>query len=176
MAAAGSTLLHIAAGQGHCELITELCLRDSALVSSVNSWLDTPLHCAARAGHGDAIEAVVRRLSSWDSVEADTGKRLVLLSKNKAGDTALHVAARHGHGVAVEALMKLEPELAVELNGAGVSPLHLAVMSGSLRAVAAIVGHSSDASAAGPHSQNALHAAVLQSSGQRFDLLIFLND
>ncbi|PUZ44964.1 hypothetical protein GQ55_8G182300 [Panicum hallii var. hallii] len=59
--------------------------------------------------------------------------------------------------------MKLAPEMAAEVNGAGVSPLYLAVMSRSMRAVEAIVGYQ-DASAAGPMSQNALHAAVLQSS------------
>ncbi|OEL30024.1 hypothetical protein BAE44_0008957 [Dichanthelium oligosanthes] len=157
-----STLLHIAAGQGHCELIAELCLRDSALLSLPNSSLDTPLHCAARAGHADAIEAIV--MLTTDNVEEDM-LRVVLNSKNKAGDTALHVSARHGHGAAVETVMKLAPELASELNGADVSPLYLAVMSRSVRAVAAIIG-CSDAAAAGPNSQNALHAAVLQSSGK----------
>uniref|UniRef100_A0A0A9D2U3 PGG domain-containing protein n=1 Tax=Arundo donax TaxID=35708 RepID=A0A0A9D2U3_ARUDO len=154
-----STLLHIAAGQGHCELITELCLRDSALLSSVNSALDTPLHCAARAGHTDAVEAIVRL--ARHNVEEER-LRGVLGGRNQAGDTALHLAARHGHSAAVEALMKLAPELASEVNGAGVSPLYLAVMSRSVPAVAAIVG-CRDASAAGPSSQNALHAAVLQS-------------
>ncbi|KAF8754015.1 hypothetical protein HU200_011540 [Digitaria exilis] len=156
-----STLLHIAAGQGHCELIAELCLRDAALLSLANSSLDTPLHCAARAGHADAIDAIVR-LAREDRVEEDL-LRALLSSKNKAGDTALHVAARHGHGAAVETLMKLAPEMASEVNGVRVSPLYLAVMSRSVRAIAAIAGYR-DASAAGPDSQNALHAAVLQSS------------
>ncbi|KAL6658151.1 hypothetical protein ACP70R_003737 [Stipagrostis hirtigluma subsp. patula] len=159
MTAERSTLLHIAAGQGHRELIAELCRRDSALLSSVNSALDTPLHCAARAGHADAVV----RLARVDSVEEDR-LRGVLRGKNEAGDTALHLAARHGHGATVETLMEVAPELASEVNGGGVSPLYLAVVSGSARAVAAIVG-SRDASAAGPNSQNALHAAVLQSSG-----------
>nr|CAB3446402.1 unnamed protein product [Digitaria exilis] len=164
-----STLLHIAAGQGHCELIAELCLRDAALLSLANSSLDTPLHCAARAGHADAIDAIVR-LAREDRVEEDL-LRALLSSKNKAGDTALHVAARHGHGAAVETLMKLAPEMASEVNGVRVSPLYLAVMSRSVRAIAAIAGYR-DASAAGPDSQNALHAAVLQSSGHTpFDLV-----
>lgn len=57
----------------------------------------------------------------------------LLGGKNGAGDTALLVAARHGHGETVEVLMKLAPELAAEVNGAAVSPLYLAVMSGSVR-------------------------------------------
>ncbi|GJN04360.1 hypothetical protein PR202_ga21903 [Eleusine coracana subsp. coracana] len=157
----GSTLLHIAAGQGHVNLIAELCHRDSGLLSSVNSALDTPLHSAAKAGHVEAIETIVRL--ALDYVEEDQ-LRGFIGGKNRAGDTALHVAARHGHGAAVEMLMKLGSEMASELNGAGMSPLYLAVMSRSVQAVEAIVGYK-DASAAGPTSQNALHAAVLQSAG-----------
>ncbi|XP_062198250.1 protein ACCELERATED CELL DEATH 6-like isoform X2 [Phragmites australis] len=155
-----STLLHIAAGQGHVDLIAELCLRDSALLSLVNSSLDTPLHCSARAGKADAVEAIIRL--ALDNVEEDR-LRGFLGWKNQAGDTALHLAARHGHGATVETLMNLAPELASEVNAAGVSPLYLAVMSRSVRGIAAIVWYR-DASAAGPMSQNALHAAVLQSS------------
>ncbi|CAL4993248.1 unnamed protein product [Urochloa decumbens] len=156
-----STLLHLAAARGHVDLIAELSRRDISLLSSQNASRDTPLHFAARAGHADAVEAIF--LLAGDSVE-EAGLWGVLRGKNQAGDTALHVAARHGHAAVVEALMKLVPELASELNDAGVSPLYLAVMSRSVRAVAAIVGYSREASAAGPASQNALHAAVLQSS------------
>uniref|UniRef100_A0A0E0F5B7 Uncharacterized protein n=1 Tax=Oryza meridionalis TaxID=40149 RepID=A0A0E0F5B7_9ORYZ len=154
------TLLHIAAGQGHDDLIAELCLHDSSLLSSASSSGDTPLHCAARAGHALAVRAI--SLLAGASVEDDR-VRVVLRSKNAAGDTALHLAARHGHGKAVEELMEVAPETASELNGAGVSPLYLAVMSMSVRAVRAIIS-CRDASAAGPNSQNALHAAVLQCS------------
>ncbi|EES09724.1 hypothetical protein SORBI_3005G115300 [Sorghum bicolor] len=158
-----STLLHIAAGQGHRDLVTEVGLRDGALLFAANSSLDTPLHCAARSGHAGAIEAIVR-LARRDVDDADRRLREELLGRrNRGGDTALHVAARHGHGEAVEALMKLAPELAAGVNGAAVSPLYLAVMSRSVRAVEAILGYR-DASAAGPMSQNALHAAVFQSS------------
>ncbi|KAI5004407.1 hypothetical protein ZWY2020_031650 [Hordeum vulgare] len=165
----GSTLLHVAAGQGHGELIAELCYHDSSLLSSLNKALDTPLHTAARAGHADAVEAVVRLARA--NVEEDA-LRGILRGRNDAGDTALHLAARHGHHEAVERLMKLAPELAAEVDGAGVSALYLAVMSGSVDAVRAIVFVShGDASAAGPNSQNALHAAVLQSS-EMVDLLL----
>jgi hypothetical protein len=76
----------------------------------------------------------------------------------------------------VETLVKLAPELVAETNGAGVSALYLAVMSGSVDAVRAIVISVShrDASAAGTDSQNALHAAVLQSSGLLINKKSFL--
>ncbi|WVZ49670.1 hypothetical protein U9M48_001007 [Paspalum notatum var. saurae] len=117
-------LLHIAAGEGHCNLITELCVRDSTLLSSVNSWLDTPLHSAARSGHADVIDAVVPLAIS--SVELDWLREI---DRWRHGDTALHLAASHGHGEAVEVLTKLAPELAEDVNGAAVSPLYLAVLT-----------------------------------------------
>uniref|UniRef100_A0ACD5VJ80 Uncharacterized protein n=1 Tax=Avena sativa TaxID=4498 RepID=A0ACD5VJ80_AVESA len=156
-----NTVLHIAAGQGHGSLIAELCYQDSSLLSSVNRALDTPLHSAASAGHADAVETIVRLAQA--SVEADA-LRGILCGKNEAGDTALHVAARHGHGAAVEMLVKLAPELAAETNCAGMSALYLAAMSGAADAVRAIIVSCGDASAVGTYSQNALHAAVLQSS------------
>ena len=163
MTAERSTLLHIAAGQGHTDLIAEVIRRDSTLLSALNSSRDTPLHFAARAGHADAVHAIIQL--ARDIVEEAGPWGDVLRGKNEGGDTALHVACRHGRDAVVETLMKLVPELAAELNNAGVSPLYLAVMSRSVRAAAGIVGCRDDASAAGPMSQNALHAAVLQSSG-----------
>nr|TKW12526.1 hypothetical protein SEVIR_5G041100v2 [Setaria viridis] len=141
-----NTVLHVAAERGHHELIQELYLRfrDQGVLSRRNSALDTPLHCAARAGHVSAVAILAQ-------VARDCGESTLLGWKNEAGDTALHLAARHGHGAAVE------------LNNAGVSALYLAVISRSEQAVRAIMT-CRDVSSAGPSSQNALHAAVFQSS------------
>ncbi|KAM3278820.1 hypothetical protein ACQJBY_046231 [Aegilops geniculata] len=156
-----NNVLHLAADQGHDELIRELyaSFGDKSLLSSSNSALDTPLHCAARAGHEKAVSLLVQ-------LAMDTGDQSILCCKNEAGDTALHLAAMFGHGTAVEAMVSAAPGLASEVNNAGLSPLYLAVMSKSAPAVRAITTRCSDASAAGPSSQNALHAAVFQGSGQ----------
>nr|AAX96416.1 hypothetical protein [Oryza sativa Japonica Group]AAX96538.1 hypothetical protein LOC_Os11g24770 [Oryza sativa Japonica Group]ABA93224.1 hypothetical protein LOC_Os11g24770 [Oryza sativa Japonica Group] len=162
-----STLLHIAAWKGHSDLIAQLCRwGNGSLITSVNSSGYTPLHCAAGAGHAGAVEAIIRALAAGANVEEGRLQE-ILRGRNEAGDTPLHLAARHGHGEAAEALVRVDPGLAAELNGAGVSSLYLAVMSGSVRAVRAILW-CRNASAVGPKSQNALHAAVLQSSGDYF--------
>ncbi|XP_066333482.1 protein ACCELERATED CELL DEATH 6-like [Miscanthus floridulus] len=152
------TVVHVAAEQGHHELIRELYLRfrDQGLLSRQNSAQDTPLHCAARAGHARAVAVLVE-------LARDRGVNIVGC-KNEAGDTALHLAARHGHGATVEVLVSAAAEPAAELNNAGVSPLYLAVISGSVPAVRAIITKCKDASSMGPSAQNAQHAAVFQSS------------
>jgi ankyrin repeat protein len=160
-----NTVLHVAAEQGHDELIRELHLRfreEQGLLSRRNSALDTPLHCAARAGHVRAVAILVQLAHDCGDGESKN----IVGCKNEAGDTALHLAARHGHGDAVEVLVLAAADPAAELNNAGVSPLYLAVMSGSVQAVRAIVSSCSGASAVGPSSQNALHAAVFKNSGQ----------
>nr|CAB3491129.1 unnamed protein product [Digitaria exilis] len=157
MSAERNTVLHVAAEQGHDKLIRELYLRfkEQVLLSRRNSALDTPLHCAARRGHVRAIALLIQ-------LAQDCGES-ILGCKNEAGDTALHLAARHGHAVVVRILVSTAAEPATEVNNAGVSPLYLAVMSGSVQAVRAITT-CRDASSAGISSQNALHVAVFKSS------------
>nr|CAB3491126.1 unnamed protein product [Digitaria exilis] len=158
VSAEGNIVLHLAAEQGHDELIRELYLRfkEQVILSRRNSALDTPLHCAARAGHVRAIKVLVQ-------LAQDYGES-ILGCKNEARDMALHLAARHGHGEAVKVLVSAMEESVAEVNNAGMSPLYLAVMSGSVLAVRAITA-CKDASSAGRNLQNALHAAVFQSSG-----------
>lgn len=161
MSAERNTILHVAAEQGHGELIQELYHRfitDKTFLSRRNSTLDTPLHCTARAGHVNAVKTLLNL--SWNSGVVEN----ILGCQNAAGDTAPHLAARHDHGAAVEALVSTRAS-ASELNKAGVSPLYLVVMSMSVAAVRAIIITNEDTPSAGPSSQNALHAAVFQSLG-----------
>jgi ankyrin repeat protein len=155
-----NTVLHVATEKGHVELIKELYhrfIKDNNFLSRRNSALNTPLHCAAREGHTGTVTTLVHL--AQDRVENIMG------CQNTAGDTALHLAARHGHGATVEALVAAHAKV-TELNKVGVSSLYLAVMSRSVPAVRAIVTTCSDASAVGPSSQNALHAAVFRSLGE----------
>ena len=61
LTAGRNTALHVAAEQGHHELIRELYLRfkGQGLLSRQNSALDTPMHCTARAGHARAVAVLV---------------------------------------------------------------------------------------------------------------------
>ncbi|KAE8818735.1 transient receptor potential cation channel subfamily a member 1 [Hordeum vulgare] len=88
-----NNVLHLAAGHGHDELIRDLVsFGGKSLLSAQNSAMDTPLHCAARAGHCKAVSVLVQ-------LALDYGDESTLWCKNAAGDTALHLAARLGHGL-----------------------------------------------------------------------------
>ncbi|CAL4985464.1 unnamed protein product [Urochloa decumbens] len=169
VAAGGNTVLHVAAEKGNDELIQGLYdhfrFREEvkSLLSYRNSAQDTPLHCAARVG-SDRSVAVLIELAKDSGVS-------ILGCKNEAGDTALHVAARHGHGDAVKVLASASAAEAADVNTAGVSPLYLAVVSRSIKAVEEITKNCVNASSKGPDSQNALHAAVFQGK-EMVDLLM----
>jgi hypothetical protein len=154
-----NTVLHIAAGQGHVDLVRRLFEHEGAaqLLRRRNSKSETALHLAARGGHHETVTDLITRIRDHKVLQ-------VLLQKNNKGDTALHVAARHGRQPVVETLMEEYPALSCVVNHAGESPLYLAVISRSVVAVEALL-RCPTASPSGPNRQNALHAAVLQSAG-----------
>ncbi|KAJ4801934.1 Ankyrin repeat family protein-like [Rhynchospora pubera] len=152
-----NTMLHIAAEQGHLELVKHLIRNDSALLTSQNSRQETPLLLAARAGNHHVISLIV-----FLAQESGVGAHEVLMKRSTDGDTVLHEAARHGHEDVVQVLMAVAPALSAEVNNAFMSPLYLAVFRKSIGVVKALLEYS-HLSSIGPNQQNALHAAVLVS-------------
>lgn len=58
--------------------------------------------------------------------------------RNKGMNTALHEAARNSHDRVVGLLTRKEPKLAILVNVAGASPLHLATEEGATKRVNSI--------------------------------------
>nr|CAD1831045.1 unnamed protein product [Ananas comosus var. bracteatus] len=145
--AGGNSALHIVAGCGHVELAKFICDKDSSLLTVRNAAGETPLHCAARAGAG--------RIASHFISVAEDSHRLeeVLLAKDRGGKTALYMAAEEGHAAAARELMSALPVLATEDDKEGVSPLYVAVLSGSLEVVQILIESPWN-------GQTALHAAA----------------
>uniref|UniRef100_A0A0D9WZS7 PGG domain-containing protein n=1 Tax=Leersia perrieri TaxID=77586 RepID=A0A0D9WZS7_9ORYZ len=164
----GSTALHVVAIHGHAELAGLICERAPSLAATRNRCLDTPLHCAARAGHRDVAACILRTMMQASTEAADS----ILQARNKAGATALHEAVRHGRVGVVDLLMETAPSLAAVTTDGGVSPLYMAAAAGSadsVQMVHAILrplrnGAPSPASAAGPEGRTALHAAAIRST------------
>lgn len=163
--AEGSSVLHIAASRGHLKLVVMICTHDISLIKSRNNQLDTPLICAARAGHADVVDYLVRAASAMQEPE-----RSVLRAWNSGGATAMHEAVRNGYTPVLQKLMSSDSGLATMVDDKGVSPLYLAVVSNRPDMVGILIGKSSDgvrspASYAGPDGKTALHAAVYIGKG-----------
>jgi ankyrin repeat protein len=155
--AEGSTALHIAASCGYLELVEMVCAQDISLIKASNNKLDTPLICAARAGHRDVADYLMG--CAMDEQED-------LRARNLDGETAMHEAVRNGHLPVLQGLMSRDSGLAAVVDENGVSPLYLAVASNRADMVKVLIGESSDGvSYSGPDGQTALHAAVYVSRG-----------
>ncbi|KAF0905257.1 hypothetical protein E2562_003858 [Oryza meyeriana var. granulata] len=161
MTSNGSTALHIVASHGHVELAALICESAPSLVATRNRCLDTPLHCAAKAGHGQVVACLLRAIEAAGREAAET----TLQARNRTGVTALHEAVRHGRVEVVDLLMTTAPWLASVITDGGLSPLYMAV-SHSVQMVRALLrpsqnGGPSPASAAGPEGRTALHVAAI---------------
>ncbi|CAD5166510.1 unnamed protein product [Musa acuminata subsp. malaccensis] len=154
-----NTVLHIAAKLGHTDFATRALSRQPFLLTIQNRQGDTPLHCAARAGHTTMVDVFIPHPPG----RGDPERRLPYMVNN-VGNTALHEAARNGHDSFVEQLMARAPgESAATNNVNGVSPLYMAVESGSASIVRRLLA-ATEASCDGPNGRTALHSAVLRSS------------
>ncbi|TKW27151.1 hypothetical protein SEVIR_3G239300v4 [Setaria viridis] len=153
--AEGSSALHIAASCGYLELVKMVCARDISLIKARNNLLDTPLICAARAGHVDVANYLMD--CAMDEQED-------LRARNLDGETAMHEAVRNGHLHVLQGLMSRDSGLAGVADENGVSPLYLAVASNQADMVKVLIGKSSNPETSscysGPDGQTALHAAV----------------
>ncbi|OPJ77009.1 ankyrin-3-like [Patagioenas fasciata monilis] len=75
------TTLHIAAEYGHSNLIN-LLLSHGAAINALDNTKDTPLHCACKAGHFNAVKSLV----NWSQ-----GEKANLLAANSLKKTPLQV-------------------------------------------------------------------------------------
>ncbi|KAL6908136.1 hypothetical protein ACP4OV_002306 [Aristida adscensionis] len=166
----GNTALHTAAGRGYLELVRTICDLDASLVGARNNLLDTPLICAARAGHAGVVACLMEHDAAAAAARegACAGEEPMLRARNSEGATAMHEAIRNGHDAVLRMLMSADDGLAAVVDAKGFSPLYLAVALGRADMVAVLIGGSpagvkSPAYYAGPDGQTALHAAVLVS-------------
>ncbi|KAF0903201.1 hypothetical protein E2562_025773 [Oryza meyeriana var. granulata] len=124
-----------------------------------NNQLDTPLICAARAGHVDVVDYLIRASAMQEA------QHPVMRAWNSGGATAMHEAVRNGYALVLQTLMSRDSGLVAMVDDKGVSLLYLAVVSNRADMVDILIRESSDgmrslASYAGPDGKTALHAAV----------------
>lgn len=129
----GETSLHIAASEGHCEIICVLI-----------EW--------AKAAPND---------TDVEGTQGNGNAREMMRMTNEDGDTALHQAVRNGRLGVVKILTEEDPDFLHPSNKAEETPLYLAVERGWEECVSEILRTCTSASPGGPNSRTALHAAVI---------------
>jgi ankyrin repeat protein len=166
----GNTALHLVASRGHAELAALVCERAPSLVATRNRGLDTPLHCAAKAGSRDVAAGLLSQMRAADAGGPDEEVAAALRARNRLGATALHEAVRLSRAAVVDILMAEAPELASVTTDDGVSPLFLAAEIRSEQMVRLLLrpspdGTPSPVSVDGRHGRTALHAAATVGKG-----------
>ncbi|KAL6179422.1 hypothetical protein ACLB2K_050937 [Fragaria x ananassa] len=176
----GDTAVHVAARQGHVNIVKELMLlMTHEDLKMGNARGDTALHVAAANGQLQTVKELVLLMGEKRNNEGDTAlhlavqweevdvvKELVsfmrqtdLNIKNNNGDTALHLAVKKRN----VAMMKYLAALIGEVRGPdGDTALHLAVKLGAAKVVKELVAlmKEEDLAIKNDEGYTALHLAV----------------
>ncbi|XP_062171371.1 protein ACCELERATED CELL DEATH 6-like [Alnus glutinosa] len=144
------------------EEILEIC---PPLLRQTNVKDETPLHIAARYGHDDIVEVLIKYCAQTLPQDPKGGIESVkemLSMTNKEKDTALHEAVRYNHLKVVKLLIKTDPNFSYSANNAGETPLYIAAERGFEDVVIEILDKCKSPMHEGPLGRTALHAAVIR--------------
>ncbi|KAL8217023.1 hypothetical protein R6Q57_023860 [Mikania cordata] len=157
--------LHIAAREGHQEIVKIFLDHDPGLSKTVGQSNSTPLTTAAARGHSSVVNELLSRDSSLVYVKRSNGKN------------ALHLAARQGHVDIVTALLKKDPQLARRTDKKGQTALHMAVKGVSCEVVKLLL-QADPATVMLPDkfSNTALHVATRKKRVEIVNELLLLRD
>lgn len=120
----GNNSLHVAAANGHDEIVEEVLMKDPEMMNIPNFYQLTPLHLASGSPKGS---------SAFDSLVTENAcpVRIDLDCKDKFGRTPLHFAAKFGRLSRVQELIRLGAQIsACDKNL--MTPFHYAVRSGHI--------------------------------------------
>ncbi|GLJ27968.1 hypothetical protein SUGI_0549280 [Cryptomeria japonica] len=94
-----NTVLHIAAREGHLEVVKWILqnVRDCCMSGARNSDLNTPLHEGSKRGNAEIITTLLRY------------NKCAATKRNQLGESALLIASEHGHVEAVRVLVEKTP-------------------------------------------------------------------
>ncbi len=120
------TLLHIAAGMGHTEIVQRL-IAGGIKINETNKIGETPLYLAAHNGHAN----VVKLLCSYRDVK---GANTDLNKSLNNGTTPLHIAIQNKHFDVVNILIEYDVLINMKTSD-GKTPLDFAYQADDLRII-----------------------------------------
>ncbi|KAK0606578.1 hypothetical protein LWI29_000981 [Acer saccharum] len=158
--------------------------RCPSLLLQVNVNAETPLHVAAKCGHSDMVEFLIKSTAKTqdEDLESDTveclikstaktqdeelesgigASRRILRMTNNEGNTALHEAVKYEHLDVVKILTKEDPDFTYTSNNRGETPLYIAAAKHSLEVVVEILQTCTSPAHEGPDQMTALHVAAM---------------
>ncbi|XP_057491379.1 ankyrin repeat-containing protein At5g02620 [Actinidia eriantha] len=119
----GYDSFHVAAKQGHLDVLKELLQSFPNLVMTTDTSNSTALHTAAAQGRIDAVNLLL-----------ETDSNLAKIARNN-GKTVLHTAARMGHLEVVKSLLRKDSSIGFRIDKKGQTALHMAVKGQSVEIV-----------------------------------------
>ncbi|KAE8022595.1 hypothetical protein FH972_008383 [Carpinus fangiana] len=174
--AKSETPLHIAVGseststlnagsKSSTNFVKEILDKCPSLLQQANSKGETPLHIAARYGHSDIAEVLIKycaqTLHDQDLEEGIEPVKEMLRMTNNEKDTALHEAVRYNHLEMVKLLINKDPDFSYSANDAGETPLYIAAERGFKDVLFEILDKCKSPMHGGPLGRTALHATIL---------------
>ena len=160
-----TTPLFLAASNGHVDIFDYLYEKQPTVQATTDGWL--PVHAAASSGNLELID----RLNDKSNIYAET----------TSGRLAIHIAASNGHVDAVEKFIELGIPVDIgcrDLNapadssaGKPITPLFLAVLSGSKPLVTLLLQRGAEVGVQSYTRQSLLHGAAQAGHRELFDLL-----
>ncbi|XP_048257810.1 serine/threonine-protein phosphatase 6 regulatory ankyrin repeat subunit A-like [Haliotis rufescens] len=143
----GSNVLHLACFYGHVDVVKYLLSQDTVDVNSRGRYKQTPMMRAAKNGHKEVVELLVKK-------GADLS-----LAYNADGSNVLHLACVNGHVDVVKYLLSQDT---VNINSRGWrkrTPMMRAAEEGYKEVVELLVSKGADASLVDKRGNNLLHLA-----------------
>ena len=142
----GPTLLHLAAANGHTQMVL-LLLRLGADKSVVAGGTGgTPLHQAAVCGHVSTLKAMLKAGCPVDVVGGN-------------GDSVLHYAAEGGNAEVIRVVLSTGCDINATAND-GWTPLHVAAGKGKTEAALELIRHGANRAVVAGISGTPLHQAA----------------
>lgn len=145
----GFTPLHAACNMRSDANIIKSLLKAGADVDAQDKNRCTPLHIAVASNRPDVVEVFLQYKHQ--------------LRADKGGQTALHFAALCGYKECVELLAHAVEGILEHRDGAGFSPLRIAIRHRNEEVVKALLEKKADPSASAPKDYPPLHLAILLS-------------